>query len=105
MILSTTDTIPEGDITAVLGLVMGNVVETRHIGTHIASGLKELVGGELRGYTKLMTDARRIALDRLVEEAVHLGADAVVSIRFVTSQVISGAAELLAYGTAVRLQR
>lgn len=86
-----------------LGLVRGNTIRARHIGRDITAGLRTLVGGEISEYTKLFGEAREQAIDRMVEEAESLGADAVVEVRFSTSMVMTGAAELLAYGTAVVL--
>lgn len=104
MILSTADTVPGREIAEHLGLVRGNVIRAKHIGTDIIAALRNLVGGEVREYTKLMAEAREQALDRMIAEARTLNADAIVSIRFTTSMVMAGAAELLVYGTAVRLQ-
>ena len=83
------------------GIVRGNTIRARHLGKDILAGFKNMVGGEIEEYTKMMAEAREQALDRMVEEAEALGANAVVMLRFSTSQVMSGAAELLAYGTAV----
>jgi len=101
MILSTTDTIPGKTITKHLGLVRGNTIRARHVGKDILAGLRNLVGGEVTEYTKLLGESREQALDRMVEEAKKLGANAVVGVRFSTSEVMTHAAEILAYGTAV----
>ncbi|MCK5802463.1 MAG: YbjQ family protein [Lentisphaeria bacterium] len=101
MIIATTDTIPGCRITKTIGLVRGNTIRARHLGHDIMAGLKNLVGGEIDEYTKLMAEAREQSLDRLTAEAGALGADAVVGLRFTTSSVMNGASELLAYGTAV----
>ena len=103
MILTTTAEVPGHEIEEILGVVFGNTVRTKNIGKDITAGLKSLVGGELQEYTSMLTDARTEAYNRMVNAARDLGADAVVNIRFTTSQTMSTAAELLAYGTAVRL--
>ena len=91
-------------VTRTLGLVRGNTIRARHVGKDIMAGLRNLVGGELGEYTKLLAEAREQSIDRMVAEAEELGADAVVSCRFATSVIMGGAAELLAYGTAVVLK-
>ena len=101
MILVTTDTIA-GKNLETLGLVQGNVVRAKHLGRDIMAGLKSLAGGEIRGYTELMIDARRIATDRMVEDAKRLGADAVVCVRYSSCSVMDGASEVMAFGTAVK---
>lgn len=103
MIVVNTETIPGMRVTQVLGLVQGNTIRAKHLGRDIAASLKNLVGGELQGYTELLTEARRQALDRMLAQARELGADAVVNVRFTTSAVTQGAAELYAYGTAVKV--
>ncbi|MEQ9104455.1 MAG: YbjQ family protein [Rhodothermales bacterium] len=87
-----------------LGLVRGNTIRAKHIGNDILAALRNLVGGEIKEYTTMLTEARNQALQRMMQEAEAKGADAVVNVRFVTSQVMSGAAELLAYGTAVKIE-
>ena len=101
MIYTTGDTVPGKETIEVLGVVTGNVVQSKHIGRDIMAGLKSLVGGELRGYTELMTDARNEAISRIVGEAGSKGADAIVGIRFTTTQVMDSAAEIMVYGTSV----
>jgi len=101
MILTTTADITGKRIVRTLGIARGNTIRARHVGRDIIAGLRNIVGGEISEYTKLMAEAREQALDRMVEEARSLGANAVVEVRFTTSEVMSGAAELLAYGTAV----
>ena len=103
MILSTMETIPGREISEMLGLVRGNVIRAKHIGTDFIASLRNLVGGEVTEYTKLMAEAREQALDRMIAQGRMLQADAIVGVRFATSMVMPGAAELLAYGTAVRL--
>ncbi|WP_028865872.1 heavy metal-binding domain-containing protein [Psychromonas aquimarina] len=104
MIMTTMETVPGKEIKAAVGVVTGSVVQSKHIGRDIMAGLKGIVGGELRGYTEMLTEARNTAVQRLVEEARMLGADAVVGIRFTTSTIMDGSSELLAYGTAVKLR-
>ncbi len=103
MIIVNTDTIPGKNIKSSLGLVRGNTIRARHIGKDIVAGLRGLVGGEIIEYTKLIAEAREQAIDRMVTEAEKLNADAVINVRFTTSVIMGGAAELLAYGTAVKL--
>ncbi len=103
MIVVNTETIPGRRITEVLGLVQGNTIRAKHVGRDIAAGFKNLIGGELKGYTELLTEARRQATERMLAQARQLGADAIVNVRFTTSSITSGAAELYAYGTAVKL--
>lgn len=101
VILTNLEQVPGRTITAHFGLVQGNTVRAKHIGRDIASGLKNIVGGELHAYTELLTDSRQQAVDRMVENAKEMGANAVVNIRFSTSSVSAGASELYVYGTAV----
>ncbi len=104
MIVVTNDRIPGRRITESLGLVRGNTIRARHVGRDVLAGLRNIVGGEITDYTKLMGEAREQAIDRMLEEAEALGADAVIEVRFETSQVMGAAAELLCYGTAVRVE-
>jgi uncharacterized protein YbjQ (UPF0145 family) len=104
VILSNIETVPGREITESLGLVRGNVIRAKHIGTDIVASLRNLVGGEVKEYTKLMAEAREQALDRMIEAAREMNADAIVGVRFTTSMVMVGAAELLVYGTAVKLR-
>jgi uncharacterized protein YbjQ (UPF0145 family) len=101
MLLSTTDTISDRKIIKQLGLVRGNTIRARHIGRDFCAGLRNIIGGEVTEYTKLMAESREQALDRMVEEAKKLGANAVVGLRFSTAEVMQHAAEILVYGTAV----
>lgn len=103
VIVTNTETVPGRPIAKHLGLVQGSTVRAKHVGRDILAGFKSVVGGELRSYTELMTEAREQALARMVEEAQKLGADAVVNVRLTTAAVTGGAAEILAYGTAVAL--
>ena len=104
MIVVNTETVAGFRIVAVKGIVQGNTVRSKHAGRDIAAGFKNLVGGELKGYTELLTESRREAIDRMMAQAEQLGANGIVNVRFTTSAVTSGAAELYAYGTAVILQ-
>lgn len=104
MIFTTTETIVGKEIQESLGLVRGSTVRARNIGRDIFAGLKNIVGGEISEYTKLLADSREQAISRMLDDAKRLGADAIVNVRFTTSQVMQGAAEMLAYGTAVRLK-
>ena len=101
MIISTTESIPGKRIKRVLGLVKGNTVRTRHIGKDLTAAFKNITGGEIREYTKLLGEAREQCLDRMREDATQMGANAIVGMRFMTSGVMQSAAELLAFGTAV----
>ncbi|MBL4697240.1 MAG: YbjQ family protein [Phycisphaerales bacterium] len=103
MIVVNTESIPGRDIESILGLVQGNTVRAKNVGRDIAAGIKNMVGGELKGYTQLLVESRRQSVERMISQANELGADAVVNVRFTTSAVTSGAAELYAYGTAVKL--
>ncbi len=101
MIVVNIETIPGYEIQEVKGLVQGNTIRSKHLGRDMAAGLKNLVGGELKGYTELLIEARRQALERMMAQAEQLGANAVLNVRFTTSAITQGAAELYAYGTAV----
>jgi uncharacterized protein YbjQ (UPF0145 family) len=101
MIIVTSNEIPGKRIKKTLGLVRGNTIRARHLGRDIMAALRNIVGGEVSDYTKMLAEAREQALDRMIEEASKMGANAVISLRFATSMVMQGAAELLAYGTAV----
>lgn len=103
MNVTTQDQFTDKQITETLGLVRGNTVRARHVGKDILAGLRNMVGGEIGEYTKLLGEAREQATDRMIEEAKKLGADGVVCVRYTTSSIMGGAAELFAYGTAVKL--
>ena len=103
MLVVTSETISGREITETLGLVRGATVRAKHVGTDIVASLKKVVGGELQGYSSLLAGAREQALDRMIDEAKALGADAIVAVRVQTSSIAAGASEILAYGTAVRL--
>jgi uncharacterized protein YbjQ (UPF0145 family) len=104
MILATTETIPGKTVKQVLGLVRGNTIRARHVGKDILAGLRNIIGGEIVEYTKLLAESREQALDRMIANAQELGANAILAVRFSTSEIMGGAAELLAYGTAVVLE-
>lgn len=104
MIFSTTPDIPGREITENLGVVAGNIVQSKHVGRDLMAGLKGIIGGEIEGYTEMLADARDKAIERMVEEAEKREADAIVNIRFTTSAIMTSASEMLAYGTAVKLK-
>tara|TARA_B100001250_G_C19654810_1_gene724347 strand:+ start:470 stop:784 length:315 start_codon:yes stop_codon:yes gene_type:complete len=104
MIITTTETIPNREIGSILGIARGSTVRTRNIGRDIFAGLKHIVGGEISEYTKLQAESREQAINRMKEDAQSLDADAIINIRLTTSVVMQGAAEILAYGTAVKLK-
>lgn len=104
MTYTTTNDVPGREIAEILGIVTGNVVQTKHIGRDIAASLKSIVGGEISGYTEMLTEARHRAISRMVESALEMDADAVVGLRFTTSAIMANASEILAYGTAVKLR-
>ena len=105
MIICTAPDIPEHRIVRSLGLVRGSTIRARHLGRDILAVLRNIAGGEIHEYTKMLGEAREQAIDRMIEEAESLGANAVVSVRFQTSMVMSGAAEMLCYGTAVYVEK
>ncbi|MFC1552208.1 YbjQ family protein [Candidatus Latescibacterota bacterium] len=104
MIVVSTEFVAGKKITETLGIVRGNTIRARHLGKDILAGLKNLIGGEIEEYTKMIAESREQSLDRMVAEAENLGADAVVNVRFMTASMMQNAAELLAYGTAVKLE-
>ncbi|HEX8287709.1 MAG TPA: YbjQ family protein [Pyrinomonadaceae bacterium] len=104
MIYTTTPDVPGREIQEILGIVSGNVVQSKHVGKDIMAGLKSVIGGEIKSYTDMLTEARHKAISRMVDEAKKLDADAVVNLRFTTSSIMSGSSEILAYGTAVKLK-
>ena len=103
MIITSTDFIPGKEIIEVIDIARGSTVRARHIGRDIFAGLKNIVGGEISEYTRLMADAREAAIDRMMADAERMGADAIINVRFTTSMIMQGTAEILAYGTAVRV--
>ena len=104
MILSTTDKIPNNEIVEILGVARGSTVRARNVGRDIFAGLKSIIGGEIEEYTKLQAQSREQAMQRMINDATNMGADAIVNIRLATSMVMQGASEILAYGTAVKLK-
>jgi uncharacterized protein YbjQ (UPF0145 family) len=105
MIVVSTEFVAGKKITETLGIVRGNTIRARHLGKDILAGLKNLIGGEIEEYTKMIAESREQSLDRMIAEAESLGADAVVCVRFMTASMMQNAAELLAYGTAVKLEK
>lgn len=103
MIMVNTETIPGREITESLGMVKGNTIRAKHIGKDILASVRTIVGGEMKEYTEMMTEARQVATGRMVDEAKGMGADAIVNVRFTTANVMDGCAEILAFGTAVKL--
>lgn len=101
MIVATTEQLPGRRIARILGLVRGNTIRARHLGRDVQAVLRNIAGGEIREYTKMLAESREQALDRMAEEAEALGANAIVGVRFSTSMVMTGAAEIMCYGTAV----
>jgi uncharacterized protein YbjQ (UPF0145 family) len=104
MILTNIETVPGKTIVEHFGLVQGSTIRAKHVGRDIMAGLKNIVGGELKGYTELMKESRKEATNRMIDEARQLGANAIVNVRYATSSVAQGAAELFSYGTAVRVE-
>ncbi|HUV81666.1 MAG TPA: YbjQ family protein [archaeon] len=104
MIIVNTDTIAGKEIVETLGLARGSTIQAKHIGKDIMSGLRHIVGGELVEYSKMLEESREKAINRMVADAESMGADAVINVRFMTSMIMSGAAEILAYGTAVKIK-
>ena len=105
MLITTQDEFVDYKITKTLGLVRGNTIRARHVGKDIMAGLRTLVGGEITEYTKMLAESREQAYDRIVVEAMKLEADGIVCVRFTTASVMAGSAELLAYGTAIKLEK
>ena len=105
MIVVTTDFIEGHKITKTLGVVVGNTVRAKNIGKDILAGLKNIVGGELNEYTSMLSDARNESMNRMMNNATDLDADAIINVRFMTSAITGGAAELMTYGTAVKIQK
>jgi len=104
MIISTTNKISGKEIERELGVVSGSTVQTRWVGRDIAAGLKTLIGGEIKGYGEMITNARKEAVERMIKQAKDIGADAIIGMRYSTTTVMGGAAEILAYGTAVKFK-
>ena len=104
MIVTTTETIPNKEITEILGISRGSTVRARNIGRDIFAGLKNIVGGEISEYTRLQAESREQAMQRMIEDANRMGADAIINVRLTTAMIMQGTAEILAYGTAVKLK-
>jgi uncharacterized protein YbjQ (UPF0145 family) len=104
IIVTSSETVPGMKVVQILGIVKGNTVRTRNIGRDIGAGFKNLIGGEIKSYTEMISQARDEAYNRMVNQAIDMGADGVINVRFMTSAVLAGASELLAYGTAVKLK-
>ena len=104
MIVTTTESIPNKELSDILGIARGSTVRARNIGSDIFAGLKNIVGGEINEYTKLQAHSREQAMERMISDAKRLGADAIVNVRLTTSTVMQGASEILAYGTAVKIK-
>jgi len=102
MLVTTTENLPGREVKEVLGVVFGSCVQTKHIGKDLGAGLRSVIGGEAKGYTELMEEARRTAMQRMIDDAKKLGADAIIGMRYATAQTMAGAAELIAFGTAVK---
>lgn len=102
MMVSTTEHLAGRDVKEILGIVFGSCVQTKHLGKDIGAGLRSMVGGEAKGYTELMEEARRTAMQRMIDQATELGADAIVAMRYATAQTMGSAAEIIAFGTAVK---
>lgn len=102
MMVATTEKLPGREVKEVLGVVFGSCVQTKHLGKDIGAGLRNMIGGEAKGYTELMEESRRTAMQRMIKDAEKLGADAVIGMRYATAQTMAGAAELIAFGTAVK---
>ena len=104
MMVSTTEQLPGREVKEVLGVVFGSCVQTKHLGKDIRAGLRTVIGGESKAYTELMEESRRMAMQRMITNAQRLGADAIIGMRYATAQTMRGAAELIAFGTAVKTQ-
>lgn len=104
MIIASTDTVPNKQVTEILGVARGSTVRARNVGRDFLAGLKNIVGGEIEEYTKLQAHAREQALERMLADGQRMGADAIINVRLTTSMVMQGCSEILAYGTAVKLQ-
>jgi len=104
MLVTTTEKVPEKEVKNLLGVVFGSCVQTKHIGKDIGAGLRSIVGGESRGYTEMMEESRRTATERMIAQAEALGANAVITMRYMTAQTMPGAAEIVAFGTAAEIE-
>lgn len=104
MFITTTEEVPDRRVSTILGVVFGSCVQTKHLGKDIGAGLRSVVGGEARGYTEMLEEARRTATQRMIQQAQALGANAVITMRYMTSQTMRGAAEIIAFGSAVIIE-
>lgn len=104
MLIVSIENIPNKEIIETLGVVKGEIVQTKHFGKDFMAGMKTLIGGEIKGYTEMIAEARKIATERMIEEAKKLNADAIVGVRYCSSEIMQGASEILAFGTAVKLK-
>ncbi|MBT5858409.1 MAG: YbjQ family protein [Flavobacteriales bacterium] len=104
MIITTTDSIPNKEVVEILGIARGSTVRARNIGRDIFAGLKNIVGGEISEYTRLQAESREQAMQRMKDDAIKMGADAVINVRMTTAMIMQGTAEILSYGTAVKLK-
>lgn len=104
MLLVTTETIEGKEIKETIGIVRGEIVQSKHLGKDFMAGMKTIVGGEIKGYTEMISEARQVATERMINEAKSIGADAVVGVRYGSSAIMQGAAEMIVYGTAVKLK-
>jgi uncharacterized protein YbjQ (UPF0145 family) len=102
MMVTTTENLPGREVKEVLGVVFGSCVQTKHLGKDFGAGLRTVVGGEAKAYTELMEESRRTAMERMIQDAKKLGADAIIGMRYATAQTMRGAAEIIAFGTAVK---
>jgi len=102
MMITTTENIPGREIKEVLGVVFGSCVQTKHLGKDIRAGMRSIIGGEAKSYTELLEEARRTAMQRMIKDAEKIGADAIIGMRYATAQTMAGAAEIIAFGTAVK---
>ena len=105
MLVTTTDKIEERKIIETVGIVKGTIVQSKNIGRDFMAGMKNLVGGEVKSYTQMISEAREVATERMIEEATKLGADAIIGMRYGSSAIMQGMAEIIAYGTAVKLEK
>jgi len=104
MIVTTANEVPDKKVVKILGVVKGNTVRARNIGRDIGAGFKSMIGGEVKTYTNMTTNAREEAFNRMINQAIDIDADAIIGMRFMTSMIMQGASEMLAYGTAVKLK-
>jgi len=104
MLITTTEELPGKKVAKVLGVVFGSCVQTKHLGKDIGAGLRSVAGGEAKGYTEMLEESRRTATERMIKQAEAMGADAIISMRYMTAQTMRGAAEIVAFGTAVKVR-